>query len=138
METQADHKSRNEVDIRDQSFAFRIKGGDRDGQLLNCDLTLLGLVIKEVQDKHKSAITMSEAEARQAQEDRGLDYSEGSIYFRRTAKFIKDLSDAIADNFGFCTPTIADDVWTRFTEIELALKKNTESPPNSDSGTAST
>lgn len=140
METPVDPKAQthNEVDIRDQSFTFRILGGDRAGEKLSCDLTLLSLVIKEVQTKHESQITMTPEEARKAQEDRGLPYTEGNVYFRRTAKFVKDLSDAIADHFGFCTPTIADDIWTRFHEIEQAVKKNTESQQNSDSGTAST
>lgn len=118
--------SPSQMMAKDAPLTVRIEGGEYDGQTLSCDTLLLGLIVEEVTTRHKDSITMSPADAQEAQEKRGLAYQPDRVYYRRTVGFLKDLSDQIAAAFGFCTPTIADAIWVQYSKLEDALKKNTE------------
>ena len=93
------------MSFSDGSLNFKVEGGPRHGEVISIDLLWLQLVSERLQDEH----------ALKVKNDK----------FLATPEFLSALSKAIKDECGYCTPSLAFQVWvngaTLFDEIQKKI-----------------
>ena len=110
------------IDFEESEIVINVKGGKYDGKTLTFDSFSVQLIVEEMLDNHPE-IKMTDDEASQAFGDK---WEPGLVYYRRSPKWLKKLSDEIEEACGACTPAIADRLWKEVGRIEHELKKNTD------------
>lgn len=99
------------ITVDDGSIAFKVRGGDRDGDLLEIDLMLARMAI---------------AEAERISPTRKEEDTDGVQYWHPTPGFVSELSRQLEPLMGYCTPSIAHEVWRAVNDIGETLKKSTD------------
>lgn len=113
--------------IRDGIIRETIDDGTPDGRVVEYDLTILELLVRELEDSTTDAPElMPDDQARRDVEN----YHEGGTFYRATPRFLFTLSERLKEMFGYCTPTIACELWKRLSVYKVSVKKNTDDSPN--------
>ncbi len=114
-------------DFSNPVVAVMIKDGKHAGSTFEYSISQVSLVLNEQIDAHPE-IVMSDDEASKAW---GNEWDPNLTYYKRTTKFLKALSDGIAEFCEvYCDPMLADYLWQAVTDAEQVLKKSTDETPS--------
>ncbi len=114
-----------ENEIVDGTISYTVRGGDHDGEKHSVDLYIVSMIVRELEKLPEfQPAEMSQDE----KAEKGLDLEKS--FFRSTPEFACELSRRIEKYFGFCTPSIAQSLWSKLDEFHAKLKKNTDESPS--------
>lgn len=116
-----------EIEVDDGSIPVRIKGGPRDGELLQIDIGLLRDFIDEAETTFPNRKLTDEEMAKAG--------VMGGPYYIASHEFKSELSRLLEKEYKYCTPTIAGQLWLQYGKIVDALKKSIDPAPASTTST---
>lgn len=120
-----------ELEAGDGTIEVTVHGAlDENGnpRKLELDVLILRIFIDEAEKSFPPNV-IPEAEAMLLP-----NYVPGMTLYTASAGMLLELSSKIAREYGYCTPTIANQLWLKFSDIVKELKKNMNTTPESPSG----